>query len=309
MSVWLALVSGLFFAIVPLFLGWRRTAQQARWWRTAAMSGEARRRTDATSRAVGYTPAAARLALLTWTGAGAVLGLILGSPLSALMGAAGGYLLARGGLEDRRQRFRQEAAAGLLRAAGALAHLLRQGRGLEESLRTIAALMPGPGGIMLRDLVERLERAAAEGWGNAIREWARDWDNPAGDLLAAALLAAVEERIRVADLIERLAGVADRMMALLARYRAAAEGALWQTRFVVIVVVGTLVMARLMGGFLSEIWVRMPALLAPALLGAAAAYALTMRTIRAGLSLEAGFGVGLGGEADAIPVSRLGRPL
>ena len=196
----------------------------------------------------------------------------------------------------------------MARALDVLQTLLRQGRPLIEALEEAAASVPPVAQEVLYDLVVRLRASPGDAAARSVREWDDAWDNPAVDMTAAALLTALEGRMEVARFVETLRESLREIVEILRSAHAEAKGIEWQTRFLAFwppIVLAAMVL-------FSPGWAlafrERPYLVLPALLGSVLTYALTMRDLRANLSVDAAVGLSPGGEGE-IRLDHMGRPL
>jgi hypothetical protein len=121
--------------------------------------------------------------------AAAVAAVGTGWPVGALVAGVGGFLLpgGTGGKADRaRELARMEAIAGWTEM---LRDTLAGAGGLEQSIIACAAVAPSAIRAEVLRLAARLER---ERLVTALRAFARELDDPTGDLVVAALLFAAE---------------------------------------------------------------------------------------------------------------------
>jgi len=310
MTTLLALIAALALASIPIAIGWRRTAGEAGVARALGIA-QPKKRFDpekfALQTGTGLTFNQIAFGFLAWFGGGLIAGLFLGGVASVLFAIAGGLLYA-GTLSDKRQEFRLRQAKDILRGLGVIETLLSQGRPLQDALNE-AAQATGPAGRMvLGDLVTRLRAAPADEAGQAVRAWTTAWDNPAVDIVATSLLAALESRIETAPLAASLRRTLGAVVEVLSRARAAARGVEWQARFLALFPPGVLVVIAITTAEMGEIYAAAPWLLLPVLLGSSVSYWLSMRMIRAGLSIEASMGL-QAGRQDEIRLDRMGRVL
>ena len=95
---------------------------------------------------------------------------------------------------------------------------------------------------------------------------------------------------------------------VLSRARSAAAGITWQARFLALFPPGIMVLNAIATPEMGQIYAASPWLLLPVILGSGLSYMLSMRMIRAGLSIEASMGLQAGGQGE-IRLDRMGRPL
>ena len=245
------------------------------------------------------------MGVLAWSIGGFLLGLPEGIIAALLFGAAGA-LIYIGSLKDKRELRRGKQAVQVARAMGVIEVVLSQGRSLQEALEQAAEAVPEEGREVLQDLVRRIREAPADQMARAVREWDAVWDNPAVDMLAAALLAAIEGRMEIAPLIAALRTNIQDVIEVLERTRAEAAGVIWESRFLAFWPVVVLAILALMIPDWAAAYRQNPLYLLPALLGSWLTWALSMRLLRKGLSVDAAVGIGERGEGE-IQLDRLGR--
>jgi tight adherence protein B len=172
--------------------------------------------------------------------AGAVLALVLtGWLVAALVGAVGGWL----GVQAWQHRTgstrnEQERIEALATWCEQLRDLLAADNGL---LGTIEASVPTCP-TALRAEVSRLStRLARQDAGMAVRQFAREVDDPSGDLVASVLLLAMSRSGRTGELLSELAVTIRERAAMRLRVVAERSGQRSEARFVVIM--GTAVIA------------------------------------------------------------------
>lgn len=304
----LSLIAALALASIPLVFGWRRTASEAG---MARQLGIARVKTGfqpekfAAQTGTGLAFNQIAFGFLTWVGGGLVAGLALGIFPAILFAVAGGFLYA-GTLSDKRQAFRLLQAQDILRGLNVMQTLLAQGRARDEALEAAAKAIGPAGGRVLGDLVSRLRTESADNSAAAVRAWTLAWDNPAVDIVATALIASIDGRISIADLIANLRSTLSGVVEVLTRARAAAKGVEWQARFLALFPPAVLVAISLTTPEAGQMYADNPLLLSPVLLGSGISYWLSMQMIRKGLSIEASMGLEAGKEG-LISLDRMGR--
>jgi hypothetical protein len=310
MEVVMALVGATALAAVPVAWGWRRGASETAMARAFGLDYRQRRLDpEAWARQTGTGLIFRQIAYsaFVWMAGGLLLGFLIGGLVQALLLAVAAGLFYLSSLANVRQEYRLRQAQEIARSAQVLETLLAQGRGLPEGLR-LASEATGPvGAPVLRDLVERLDRSAPERYAEAVREWSRSWDNPAAEMLAAALIAALESRIEIGHLLYRLRRTLLEVIEVLTRARAEARGIEWQARFLALEPPLVLALIRLIAPEMGQVWTN-PLFLLPVAAGSALSYVLSMRLIRQGLSMEASVGLMPGGRGE-IPTDRFGQPL
>jgi Flp pilus assembly protein TadB len=136
-----------------------------------------------------YTQASARRLLIALVAAVAVY-LLTGWPVGALAGFAAVIFLPRLGGGSQRQR--TEMLEGLEQWIRRLADMVTASRGLEDALGASARSAPAAVAEPVGRLAARL--AARSGPEAALREFAAEIDDPAGDRIAAALIIATGRR-------------------------------------------------------------------------------------------------------------------
>ncbi len=309
MAMLIGLLAALAAAAVPLTIGREWGSER----RMAQVMGVAHphRRFDlarlARESGTGLQPHQIIMGLLAWSVGGFLLGLPQGVFVALLFGLAGG-LIYWGSLTDKREDRRSKQAVQIARAMGIIETVLSQGRPLHDALEQAAQASPLEGREVLEDLVRRMRQVSANEMARAVREWDEAWDNPATDMLAAALLAALESRIEVAPLVgslqENIMDVTD----TLRRTHAEAQGIIWQSRFLAFWPIIVLAIISLATPSWAVAYRHNPLLILPALIGSALTWALSMRQIRNGLSVDAAVGIGAHGEGE-IQLDRLGKVL
>ena len=235
------------------------------------------------------------------------MGLPQGLFIALLFGLAGG-LIYWGSLTDKREERRSKQAVQIARAMGIIETVLSQGRPLQDALEQAAQASPPEGREVLEDLVRRMRQVSANEMTRAVREWDEAWDNPATDMLAAALLAALESRIEIAPLVRSLRENIMDVTDTLRRTHAEAQGIIWQSRFLAFWPIIVLAIISLLTPSWAVAYRSNPLLILPALIGSALTWLLSMRQIRNGLSVDAAVGIGEHGEGE-IQLDRLGKVL
>jgi hypothetical protein len=305
-----SLIAALSLASIPIVLGWRRTAGEAAMNRQMGI-GAARKRFDpeqfALQTGTGMAFNQLLFGFLAWVVGGLVAGLFLGI-LAAFIFAVAGGLLYYGGISDRRQEFRLGQARDILRGMDVVETLLGQGKSLQESLAEAAGAVGADGRMVLGDLVARMQSAPTDQQGGAIRAWTRAWDNPAVDIVATCLLASVEARISITDLVAKLRATLSDVVQILGRARAAAKGIAWQSQFLAIFPPGVLVVMAIITPEAGRMYAAKPQYLLPVIIGSSLSYWLSLRSVRNGLSIETSIGLQTGGQG-MIRVDRMGRVL
>ncbi len=312
MQTLLALIGALALAAIPLSLGWRRSSAEAGLAQQLGLA-TARRRFDpekfARQTGTGLTFRQIVFGCLVWAGGGLAGGLVLGWWPAVLFGLAGG-LLYYGTLADRRQEVRFRQAKDILRALGLLETFLLQGESLSDSLGNTASASGPDGKVPLLDLTRRMRAMPEDRQAQAIREWTLAWDNPAVNILGAALLASVEQRIPIAPLVSSLRATLSDLLEVLSRARAAARGIEWQARFLALFPPAVLVVMGLVSPNMGAMMADNPLTALPVVLGSGISYFLSMRMIRDGLSVEASLGLQQGQPgAGEIRTDRMGMVL
>ena len=305
-----SLVAALSLASIPIILGWRRTAGEAAMAKQLGIAAPKKKFDPdkfALQTGTGLKFNQLLFGFLAWVFGGLIAGLFLGVVGAILFAIAGG-LLYYGGVGERRQEFRLNQAKDILRAMGVVETLLGQAKSLQESLADAANAVGGDGRMVLGDLVAKMQSARADQQGEAIREWTRAWDNPAVDIVAATLLASVEQRISITDLVSKLRETLTDVVQILGRARAAAKGIAWQTNFLAIFPPAVLAVMALLTPEAGQMYKDHPYFLIPALLGSGLSYWLSMRSIRNGLSIEKSIGL-QAGQQGIISIDRMGRVL
>jgi hypothetical protein len=310
MTTLLAFVAALALAAIPLAIGWRRGAGEAGMARALGL-GPLHRGFDpekfARQTGTGLAFNQLLMGCLAWMGGGFLAGLLLGPVVAILFAAAGGLFYA-GGLFGRRQEFRLRQARDILRAMGLLETLLQQGRPLQQAIEEVVRAVGRDGQLVLEDLARRLRAAPADEASQSVRDWTAGWDNPAVDVVGTVLLASLEGRIDMAPLVAALRAALSDVVEILARARAAARGIEWQARFLALFPPAVAVAITLIIPSMGRVYAANPLFLLPVLLGSGLSYALSMRMIQDGLSIEATMGLLSKGEGE-IHLDRLGRVL
>ena len=310
MTTLLSLIGALALAAIPITLGWRRTVGEAGMARALGIA-QSKKRFDpekfARQTGSGLTFQQITYGFLAWVGGGLTGGQFLGLFPAILFGLAGGLLYA-GTLSDKRQEFRLKQARDILRGLGVMETLLSQGKPLGDALEEASQAIGPDGRMVLGDLVIRLRTAPADEAALAVREWTTAWDNPAVDIVATSLLAALEGRIEIGPLVASLRRTLGTVVEVLSRARAAARGVEWQARFLALFPPAVLVVIAITTPQTGALYSANPLLLLPVILGSGISYWLSMRMIRNGLSIEASMGLQGGGQGE-IHLDRMGRVL
>jgi hypothetical protein len=146
------------------------------------------------------------LRLALGVGGAVVIGVLTRWPMAAALVGFGGFMAPSlvGGKAER------DARLARIEAVAAWAEMLRDtmagSGGLEQSIIATAAVAPAPIRLDVIRLAARLER---ERLAPSLRQFADDLDDPAGDLVVAALLLAADKSPkRLGDLLGRLADAA-----------------------------------------------------------------------------------------------------
>ena len=310
MTFVVSLVAALSLASIPIILGWRRTAGEAAMAKQMGIAVPKKKFDPdkfALQTGTGLRFNQLLFGFLAWVFGGLIAGLFFGV-VGAIVFAIAGGLLYYGGVGERRQEFRLNQAKDILRAMGVVETLLAQAKSLQESLADAANAVGGDGRMVLGDLVAKMQSARADQQGNAIREWTQAWDNPAVDIVATSLLASVEQRISITDLVSKLRETLSDVVQILGRARAAAKGIAWQAKFLAIFPPAVLVLMAILTPEAGKMYADRPLFLLPALLGSGLSYWLSMRSVQRGLSIENSIGL-QAGQQGMIPLDRMGRVL
>jgi len=196
----------------------------------------------------------------------------------------------------------------IARAMTVFRTLLAQGRSMMEALELAAQSVPPIGQEVLEDLVRRLRAAPTASSAQVIREWSQTWENPAVDMLAAALIMAYEQRTPIANFMDSLQTALQAVVAVITKARAQAKGSEWITKFLAFWPAIVLAFMALMAPGWRLSMLLYPWVLIPAITGSLLTYLLAYRDIRRNLSIEASLGLGEEGQGE-IPLERMGRPL
>jgi len=310
MTFVVSLVAALSLASIPIILGWRRTAGEAAMAKQMGIAVPKKKFDPdkfALQTGTGLRFNQLLFGFLAWVLGGLIAGLFFGV-VGAIVFAIAGGLLYYGGVGERRQEFRLNQAKDILRAMGVVETLLAQAKSLQESLADAANAVGGDGRMVLGDLVAKMQSARADQQGNAIREWTQAWDNPAVDIVATSLLASVEQRISITDLVSKLRETLSDVVQILGRARAAAKGIAWQAKFLAIFPPAVLVVMAILTPEAGKMYADRPLFLLPAILGSGLSYWLSMRSVQRGLSIENSIGL-QAGQQGMIPLDRMGRVL
>ena len=176
----------------------------------SAIRARLRALTQATATAEGVRRRRARQ-LVTALGAGGLVWLLTGWPVAALAGAVAGPGLPWL-VRPKTGSGRVERLEALEQWTRRLADLLVVGSGIEQALVVSVRTTPAPIAAEVEALAARLQaRTATE---PALRSFADDLDDPAGDLVASALILASRRRGRgLAQVLDGLArAVADEVV-------------------------------------------------------------------------------------------------
>jgi len=305
----IALLAALIGASIPLAIMQRSSGEQPMAEALGLVQERRRFSLDDWARQsnTGLTGSQILIGGLAWSVGGLLLGLSL-SPLLALLFAVAGGLLYYGSLQEKRQERRTKQAVQVARAMGIMETILGQGRSLQEAVEQAAQSSPPEGRETLMDLVYRMREVPANDITRAVREWSQAWDNPSVDMLAAALIAALDARIEIAPLVGALRRNIQAVSSTLKRNHAEAQGIIWQTRFLTFWPIVVLTAVALMNRQWGMAYHNHPVYALPALIGGALTWILGMRQIRNGLSIEAAVGIGEHGEGE-IQLDRLGKVL
>lgn len=188
-------------------------------------------------RARAGTVSARRWAL---TGAcAAVVGVLTGWPVAALLAGFAGWALPGLLRPDRAARVRTERIEAVAVWAEMLRDTLAAAAGLQQAIRATAPIAPQALEVEVRALAGRVERG--ERLPDALRAFADDVHDPLADLVVAALLLAAERQAgQLSDLLGSLAHATREQVTV--RLKAGADRARVRTSVRVVVVV-TLAMA------------------------------------------------------------------
>jgi hypothetical protein len=289
----LALVAALSLSSIPLVLGWRWTAGEAALAHQLGIAQDTKKfdpEKFARQTGTGLTFNQIGIGFLAWVGGGLCGGLALGWLAGMLFAIAGGLLYA-GTLSDRRQEFSLQQAKDILRALGVVETLLMQGKTLFDSWVSATNAVGPAGQIILLDLVTRLRSCMSGQEGNAVRQWAESWDNPAVEIVATVLYSHFSLSIDVAPMIQSLRDTLSAVIEILSRARAAAKGIEWQAKFLAVFPPFVLVLIGLTTPEAGKIYAHNPLYVMPVVIGSALSYWLSMRMVRTGLSIEASMGL------------------
>ena len=305
-----SVIAALSLASIPIILGWRRTADEAAMAKQLGI-GTPRKKFDpdrfALQTGTGLAFNQLLFGFLAWVFGGVIAGLFLGF-IAAIVFAAAGGLLYYGSLAERRQEFRMRQAKDILRGLGVVETLLAQGKTLQDSFAEAADAVGADGRMVLGDLVARLQAAPTSDQGSAIRDWTNAWDNPAVDMVATCLLASVEGRISIAELVAKLRTTLSDVVQILGRARAAAKGIAWQASFLAIFPPGVLVVMSIVTPEAGRMYAAQPWYLLPVIVGSSLSYWFSMRSIQNGLSIESSMGL-QAGQQGMIKLDRMGRTI
>lgn len=308
MTILIAIIAALALGSIPLILGWRRTANDAAMARQMGIAQPKKGFEPekwALQTGTGLVFNQIVIGFLSWVGGAFVGGLFLGVLPAVLFGLAGGLLYA-GTLADKRQAFRLSQARDILRGLSVMETLLRQGSNREDALDGASKAVGPAGRMVLGDLVTRMRSESSDNAARAVREWTQRWDNPAVDIVATSLLAAIEGRMEITPLIANLRATLHGVVEVLSRARAAAKGVEWQARFLALFPPIVLIVISITTPEAGQMYAANPLFLTPVLLGSGLSYWLSTRMIRDGLSIEASMGL-QAGQAGMIKLDRMGR--
>ena len=308
MTVIFALVGALALAAVPVQLGWRRGWQESQMARMFGLDAGRRRfgpEAGAAQTGTGLTFRQIAYGAAMWTVGGLVVGLLLGGLLQAVLFGAAGGLFYLGSLSTRRDEWRMKQAKDILHGVGVLKGLIRDGVGFRQALEQATEATGVAGREIFRDLCRRLDAVSPERYAGAVLEWSQHWQNPAVDLLAGVLAAAMRGRIEMSRVLEEAQTIVREQVRILSHGRSEARGIEWQAKFLALFPPGVMVLVRFMAG--GETWSN-PKYVIPVLVGSGLSYWLSMRMIKKRLSLEASLGLLPAGQGE-IPVDRFGKPL
>ncbi len=306
-----ALAAGFLVASVILVLGWRAPVGEAAMARAIGLTSSRPRfslERWAQQIDAGLTGMQLLLGWSVWILGGALLGFVEGGSFGALLFALGAGAFYWGLLRQRQEHLRTLRAKHLARALSVMRTLLEQGRGLMEALEESALSVPAEGRRVMMDLVVRLRAVPADAASQAIREWSDRWQNPAVDMMAAALLTAFEGRLEIGRFMETLQGALEDVLEVLEVAHAEAQGIIWQTRFLTFWPPLVFVVMVLLTPERGALYRARPWLLFPMLLGVLLTYVLSFWDLRRNLSLDAAVGLSRSGEGE-IHLDRMGRVL
>jgi Flp pilus assembly protein TadB len=178
---------------------------------------------------------------------GAALAFVVtGWVVAALAGAYGGFVAARA-LARRRTSVKaeQERITALASWCEQLRDLLTAEHGIVGTIVATARTCPDP----IRPEVERLAtRLSRQNPNTAIRQFAAELDDPAGDLVASVLLLAMSRSSRTSELLSELAGTIRDRAAMRLRVEADRAGQRSEARFIVgfsaVAIAGVLIFGR-----------------------------------------------------------------
>jgi Flp pilus assembly protein TadB len=188
--------------------------------------------------------------LLTPTAVGMAIGLVVlavtGWVVGFVAGALGGFFAVRGwlarGASPRQEQARIEALASWCEQ---LRDLLSAEHGIIGTITATATTCPEP----IRPAVERLAaRLPRQSPAVAVRQFAAEVDDPAGDLIASVLVVAMSRSSRTAELLGELATTIRERAAMRLRVEADRAGQRSEARFVVgfaaVVIAGIVIFGR-----------------------------------------------------------------
>ena len=178
---------------------------------------------------------------------GAVLALVVtGWVVAAMAGAYGGFVATRA-LARRRtsMKVEQERITALASWCEQLRDLLTAEHGIVGTIVATARTCPDP----IRPEVERLAtRLSRQNPTTAIRQFAAELDDPAGDLVASVLLLAMSRSSRTSELLSELAGTIRDRAAMRLRVEADRAGQRSEARFIIgfsaVAIAGVLIFGR-----------------------------------------------------------------
>ncbi len=311
MTWMLAVVAGLWVASAVVVLGWRSPVGADEMARALGLSEK--RKSFSLEEWVaqldaGLTAPQVFLGWSTWVLGGGVLGFLEGGPLGGILFSLASGVFYWGLLQQRREHLRTLRAKHLARALSVIQTLLEQGRGLMDALEEAARAVPPEGQQVLMDLVIRLRSVPADAAPQGVREWSARWNNPAVDMIAAALLTALEGRMEIGRFVETLRGALQDVLEVLETAHAEAQGILWQTRFLTFWPPLVFVVMVLLTPERGWLYRTRPWLLLPMLLGSFLTYVFSLWDLRRHLSLEAAVGLSARREGE-IRLDRMGRVL